>query len=141
MTRFSFAELGKWGEIQGRKMDYVVEQSTNDVIVQASKTATGVTRGGSLQRGYVPRAKGILAASLVSTLQGSTAITQGDGDFSLVVGAMEAGDIAEFAWTAPYAKAMHYGSRGRQGWHWVTEAANNWQAIVAGNIQKAQVVR
>jgi len=140
MVRFSFAQLGEWAEKQARIADAVVKQSTNDVIVQASKTATGVTRGGSLQRGYVPRDTGILAASLVSTLHGSTAITQGDGEFALVVGGMAAGDVATFTWTAPYARRMHYGDDTRQGWHWVTEATNDWQSIVAGNVAKAKAI-
>lgn len=138
MTRYTFAELGEWASKQGRVMDAVVKQSTNDAIVQASKTATGVTRGGSLQRGYVPRDTGVLAASLVSTLHGSTAITQGGGDFALVVGGMESGSLATFTWTAPYAAAMHYGSNGRQGWHWVTELTNDWQSIVAKNVARAK---
>lgn len=149
MARMSFAQMGAWAEKQVRVMDVIVKQSTNDVIVQASRTATGATRGGSLQRGYVPKDDGILAASLVSSLHGSTAITQGDGEFALVVGSMEHGDRAEFRWTAPYARRMHYGFQGtdslgrsfnQQGWHWVTEAQNDWQSIVAANTAKARAI-
>lgn len=140
MTTYTFAQLGEWARKCERRQDAIVKQSTNDVIKQASRTATGVTRGGSLQRGYVPRDTGVLAASLVSSLHGSTSITQGGGDFAMVIGSMEAGDVATFEWTADYARAMHYGTRGRQGWHWVTEAANNWQGIVAANAARAQAI-
>lgn len=147
MTRYTFAELGEWASKQGRVMDAIVKQSTNDAIVQASKTATGVTRGGSLQRGYVPKDTGVLAASLVSTLHGSTAITQGNGDFALVVGSMGVGGLATFTWTADYAKRLHYGFQGKDkagrsynqdGWHWVTELTNDWQSIVAKNVARAK---
>ena len=128
MTRFSFANLGKWAEKEKRIRDAVVKQATNDMIVDASQTATGVSRGGSVKQGFVPRADGTLAASLVSTLHGSTAITQGEGEFSMVVGSMRAGDRAVFSWTAPHAKAKNWGSKGQQGWHWVEKAHNNWPA-------------
>lgn len=140
MTTFQFADLDHWAMKQTRVMDAIVKQSTNDTIVQSSRTATGVTRGGTRQRGYVPRDTGALAASLVSTLSGSTVLSQGNGAFNLVVGNMGAGDVATFAWTAPYARRMHYGDGTRQGWHWVTEVANDWPAIVAANIARAKAV-
>lgn len=138
MTVYKFAQLGEWAEKQIRVMDAIVKQSTNDVIKQASKTATGVTRGGSVQKGYVPVDIGTLAASLQSTLYGSSSLTQGNGAYGLVVGSMRAGDVATFEWTAPYAKIVHNGSRGRSGWFWVDEAANDWQAIVARNVARAK---
>mgnify|MGYP000380307416 CR=1 FL=1 len=140
MTKYTFANLDAWAAKCEKRMDAIVKQSTSNVIDLASKTATGLTRGGVNQRGYVPRDTGALAASLVSTLSGSTAITQGAGDYSLVVGNMEAGDVATFAWTAPYARRMHYGDSGRQGWFWVTEATAQWDAIVSGNVQKAKAM-
>lgn len=149
MTTYTFAQLGEWAKKSQRRMDVIVKQSTNDVIVQASKTATGVTRGGTNQRGYIPKDVGNLAASLISTLAGSTAITQGGGDFSLVIGSMEAGDKATFVWTAPYARRMHYGYQGtdsagrtfnQQGWFWVTEAVNDWQSIVRKNTARAKAI-
>ena len=140
MTTFKIADMPDWASKQTRVMDAIVKQSANDTIVQASKTATGVTRGGTLQRGYVPRDTGALAASLVSTLSGSTVLSQGNGAFNLVVGSMASGDVATFTWTAPYARRMHYGDGMRQGWHWVTEVVNDWPAIVAANIARARAV-
>lgn len=140
MTVYKFSELPQWAKKTALVADVIVKQSTADAIDMASRTATGVSRGGTLQRGYVPRADGTLAASLVSTLAGSTAITQGGGDYALVVGSMTAGDTATFMWTAAHAKPVHYGSKGRAGWHWVTETSNAWQSIVSGNVQKAKAI-
>lgn len=140
MATIKIADLGGYAAKKSREMDFIVKQSTNDVIVQASRTATGVTRGGTNQRGYIPKDVGTLAASLVSTLAGSTILTQGEGEFGLVVGNMTAGDVATFAWTAPYARRMHYGDDTRQGWFWVTEATNDWQSIVNANVAKARSI-
>jgi hypothetical protein len=135
---YTNANLGDWGIKCKKALRAVLKQSVNDVVIDASKTATGVMRGGALVKGFVPRDTGALAASLVSTLHGSTAITQAGGEFSLVVGGIEAGDMAEFTWTAPYARALHYGKNGVDGWHWVTEATNNWQDIVDKNVARAK---
>lgn len=140
MTRYTFANLGKWAEKEKRTRDAIVRQATNDMITQASRTATGVTRGGSVREGYIPRALGTLAASLTSTLYGSTVLTQGEGDFSQVVGSMRAGDRAVFTWTAPYAKARNYGSRGQDGWHWVEGAANDWPVTFKLAAAKARAI-
>lgn len=140
MVTVKLSNLTDLTNLYGRRLEFVVKQSTNDAIVQASRTATGITRGGTNQRGYVPRDTGALAASLVSTLAGSTVLSQGDGAFNLVVGSMDVGDVATFGWTAPHAKRMHYGDDTRQGWFWVTEVGNQWRAIVAANVAKAKAV-
>ena len=135
---YTNANLGDWGIKCKKAIRAVLKQSVNDVVIDASKTATGVMRGGALVKGHVPKDTGFLAGSLVSTLHGSTAITQKGEDFKLVVGGIEPGDMAEFLWTAEYARALHYGVNGGDGWHWVTEATNNWQDIVDKNIARAK---
>ena len=141
------SEVSEWVTKTQKRMNVVTAQATNDVMKQASRTMSGVTRGGTLTKGYVPRDLGTLTNSLVSSLYGSTSITQGEGDFSLVVGSMKAGDVAKFTWTAPYARRMHYGFRGtdslgrtynQAGWFWVTEAAAQWQSIVAAAVARAK---
>lgn len=143
MTKTFNAQIDAWVRKSEKRLDVVVRGATQDVISRASRTARGVTRGGSVKRGYVPRDIGTLAASLISTLHGSTAMTQGNGEYALVVASMQAGDKATFVWTAPHARPMHYGyttSRGNfvGGWMWVDEAAGNWQRIVGENVLKAR---
>lgn len=134
MTDYTFATLDKWADKVMRRADYIVAQSTNDAVVMASRTSAGKMRGGSIRPGYVPRDTGFLAASFVSSLNGSTALT-GPTSHVLVVANMKAGDIAQFGWTAVYARAMHYA-----GWLWVDVMANEWQRIVTENIVKAKAV-
>lgn len=132
MTKYSFAELPRWATKVERIADAIVKQATNDLIVRASRTAPGTSRGGTIRPGFVPRDTGFLAASLQSSLNGSTALT-GETSYLFVVGRMEAGDVADFGWTAEYARAVHY-----RGWLWVDDAAHAWPGIVAAAVTKAQ---
>jgi len=132
MTKYTFATLDSWTRKMQRRQDAVVKQATNDVIKQAARTAPGKMRGGSVRPGFVPRHKGILANSLVSSLNGSTAL-QGETSYEMVVLGIEAGDWAEFGWTAPYARKMHY-----KGWLWVEMAANDWPMIVRRAVNRAK---
>lgn len=140
MTTFKLADLPRWAAEKSELLNVVTQQSTNNLVLKASQTAAGVTRGGTVQRGKVPRADGILANSLRSSLYGTASMSQiGEASHTLVVGGMQAGDVARFEWTAPYARRMHYGFTGtdslgrsynQPGWYWVDEAVLHWQAIV-----------
>jgi hypothetical protein len=139
VTRYTLATLDQWAAKTIKRADLVVKASTNDTIVMASKTAVGTSRGGSVRRGFVPRKDGILAASLVSELQGSTVLSaQGEDSYRLAIAGMEAGDVARFGWTAPYARVKHDGGRGQPGWFWIDEAANRWPQIVDAAVQRAK---
>lgn len=145
MTRSFTAQIDAWARKTEARMTHVLRQSAEDVIERASRAKPGVTRGGRVEKGVVPVDTGALAASLLSSLRGSTALSQSAGDYALVVGAMQAGDVASFVWTAPYARALHYGyttSRGTRvgGWLWVDDAAAQWQSIVAANVARAKVI-
>lgn len=136
------AQVDDWISQTRKRKDVVVRQSTNDVIVMASRTAAGVTRGGTVKKGFVPRDTGALAASLVSSLHGGS-MQGGEDSHKFVIAGMRAGDTATFGWTAPYARALHYGyttSTGKQvgGWLWIDVAAAEWPSIVARNIAKAK---
>src|SRR5690554_4400942 len=131
MATYTWANLDAWATKTQKRLDVVVKQSTNDVIALASRTAPAKARGGSVQPGYVPRDLGFLAASLQSSLNGSTSMT-GEESYVMAVAGMKAGDVAEFGWTAIYARKLHYA-----GWLWVDHAANQWQAIVADVVKRA----
>lgn len=139
MTRYELSTLDQWALKTIKRADLVARQATNNVIVRASKTAVGTSRGGSVKRGFVPRKDGILAASLVSELHGSTVMTsQGEDSYRLAIAGMEAGDVARFGWTAPYARVKHDGGRGQPGWFWIDVAANDWPQIVDAAAQRAK---
>ena len=115
-----------------RRMEYIARQSTNDVFVMASRTATAEGRGGAIKEGYVPRDTGFLAASAALDINGST-VGQGENVADLVITAMSLGDTAVMRWTAVYASIVH-----ARGWLWVDVAAASWQSIVRRNAERAR---
>ena len=133
-TVYKFADLGKCVNKVERRKEAVTRQATNDLFVRASRTAPGVMRGGHVVAGYVPRHKGFLAASAVSSLNGSTSLS-GENAYVLTVAQMKAGDTAFLGWTAAYARRLHY-----DGWLWVDSAANDWQSIVAAAAARAKAM-
>lgn len=132
MTTYTLANLDEWAAKSARRADIVVAQSTNDLIEMASRTAPGVMRGGKVIPGYIPRDTGFLAASMVSSLNGSTTLAGKDSHI-FVVANMKAGDRATFGWTAAYARRLHY-----NGWLWVDSAVPHWSSIVADVIERAK---
>lgn len=141
MTVYKLADLPKWATKVERVADDVVSQSVNDLLA-GIEISIGITRGGTRQRGTIPRDIGALASSLQSTLYGSTAIS-GEASYVLVAGRMGAGDRASFVWggtVAPYALEVHYGANGVAGTFWVDVAANKWQRTVRGALRKVKAV-
>lgn len=140
MTRYELADLDKWARKTEKRTEAVLKQATNDTIVQASKTATGTSRGGRVRRGFVPRADGILAGSLVSELHGGTTLSsRGEDSYIMAVARLSVGDTISFFWTADYAPAKHYGTNSSPGWFWVDVAAGNWRANVANAVARAKI--
>lgn len=138
MAQYSFAELPQWARKVGRIQDAIVKQATGDMLADIDVTA-GINRGGSRVKGTIPRDLGNLANSLRSTLYGTSAMSAGGQDsYALIAGAMEAGDVAEFAWTAEYAAHVHYGANGVPGTFWRDIAAGKWQGYVRGATARAK---
>lgn len=141
MTTFHFANLDAWVRKTEKRTNAVIRQSVNDMLNDI-EVVPGINRGGSRVPGTIPRDTGALAASLQSTLYGSTSMTQqGAEGWILVVGSMRAGDIARFSWgggVAPYAPHVHYGARGVPGTFWIDIATAKWQQYVASATQRAK---
>jgi hypothetical protein len=103
------------------------------------EVTVGINRGGSRVEGTIPRDLGDLANSLRSTLYGTSAMSANGKDSAvLIAGAMEAGDVAEFVWTAPHAPHVHYGANGVPGTFWRDVAAGKWPGYVAAAVVKAK---
>ena len=139
MTQYTFAELPRWVAKVEKVADAVVRQATSDMLADI-EIVPGINRGGSRQRGTIPRDLNALASSLQSSIYGSTSLT-GPASYVLVAGQMEAGDVAEFAWggtDAPYARYVHYGARGVKGTYWIDVAAAGWTGYVDKAVAKAR---
>lgn len=128
MTTFA-AQINAWTAKTRARKTAVVQKSAQDVIAVAQ---TPVAKGGRM-----PVDTGFLRNSLQSSLNGSTPLS-GAESYAMVVAQMEAGDVAEFGWTAEYARHVEYGARGRPGRFFVGGAAQKWPQIVAANIAKAK---
>lgn len=143
MTKYTFAELDQWAAKVERRTTAIVQQATNDML-KGIKISTGITRGGRVERGTIPRDLGALAGSLQSTLFGSTSLGgSGENSYVMVVGQMQAGDRARFVWggaNAPYARAIHYGFDSYPGTFWRDDAAGQWQGLVAAATIRARTM-
>lgn len=141
MATFSFARLPGWVRRVEKVQTAVVRQATGDMLADI-KVAPGINRGGSRQRGVIPRDDGALASSLQSSLYGSTAMSRtGEDSYALVAGSMDAGDVATFSWggtLAPYARPVHYGAKGVPGTFWRDVAAAKWQSYINGAARRAK---
>lgn len=141
MAKTFRAQLDDWARKTKERTEVVTKQATNDMLKNI-EIVPGVNRGGARIGGTIPRDTGALAASLQSTLRGSTTLSgQGADSYALIVGAMETGDVATFAWGGPaaaYAQAVHYGANGVPGTFWIDEAAAGWQGYVSAAVARAK---
>lgn len=112
-------------------MELVVKQSAQDVGDLAQRP---VAKGGNM-----PVDTGFLRNSLVAGLNGTTGLSGPDA-YVLAIAGMELGDSVMFGWTANYARYVEYGTRGRAGRFFMLSAAQEWQAIVARNAEKARAL-
>lgn len=109
------------------KQTAVFRQSVQDVMEDAQ---TPVQQGGRM---HVDT--GFLRASLQSSLNGTTALS-GPDSYSLAIATASFGDTYFGGWTASYAKAREFGSRGQAPDFFMRGAAQKWQAIVRANARK-----
>lgn len=142
MTRTFTAQIDRWVSMTRRREEVVLKQATNNML-RAVKIVPGINRGGARVRGTIPRDLGALAASLQSSLYGSTMLAPQTGADSYVftIGAMQIGSVARFSWggaVAPYAHAIHYGANGVPGTFWIDEMAGGWQGYVRDATREAK---
>jgi len=144
VTRYTFATLSAWAAKVERRQTAILRQSTNDML-RDIEIVPGIARGGTPQRGTIPKDIGALASSLQSTLFGSTALSAtGEDSYVMAIGALQPGDRIRFAWggtLAPYARRIHYGWGTYPGTFWRDGAAAKWEGYVkAATIRaKAQI--
>lgn len=138
MTTYTFASLDAWARATQQRMDAVVKGSTQEIC---SIAQTPSTKGGRL-----PFDLGNLRNSFQSSLNGSPAL-EGAESFVAIAAAMEAGDVAEFGWSAEYARRLEYGFTGQdklgrtynqQGRHFLSGAMLEWPRVVTEQVAKAK---
>lgn len=132
MAQKSFtASVAAFRDKTKAQMRDVFAESVQDVLEAAQRPKA---RGGRM-----PVDTGNLRNSLASGLNGTFGAPSDDG-YIVTLRQLEIGDIAQFAWTAPYARRMELGffgtdSLGRTyeqpGNHFVGAAAAQWPQFVA----------
>lgn len=125
------AQIAAFAEDAKRKMELVVKQSAQDVGEIAQRP---VAKGGNM-----PVDTGTLRNSLIAGLNGTTSLSGPDA-YVLAIAGAELGDTIFFGWTAKYTRFVEYGTQGRAGRFFMLNAAQQWQAIVARNAEKARAL-
>lgn len=120
MAKYTLGTLDEWAKKCERRLEAVVKQTTNNAVVKHTQTAPGKTRGGSVIPGRIPKDTGFLAASQMSTLNGST-MGEGEDSYVIAIVSFEIGDTIGLGWTAEYARKLHY-----DGWLWVDTLVSDW---------------
>lgn len=130
MTQFT-AQIASFVTQSKARLEAVIKQSAQDVGDLAQRP---VAKGGNM-----PVDTGFLRNSLVAGLNGTTSLS-GPDSYVLAIAGMELGDSVMFGWTANYARYVEYGTQGRAGRFFALTAAQEWQAIVARNADKARAL-
>lgn len=123
MTGYA-AKVRQWTDKQKRNTQSILRTATQEVLNEAQRP---VAQGGNM-----PVDIAFLRNSLASGLDGSFGPEAPDS-YVLTIASFKAGRVANFAWTAPYARSRHYKpeSFGQGGGMWRDKAAANWQNIVS----------
>jgi hypothetical protein len=110
-----------------------------EVFVESVQDVVEIAQAPKAKGGRMPVDTGNLRNSLASGLNGSFGNVGADS-YSVTLTGLELGDIARFAWTAPYARRMEMGFSGsdalgrtyeQSGNFYVGSAAAQWPQIVA----------
>ena len=117
------ASVKGWNDKAKRNTRNIMRTAVQDLIEDAQRP---VAQGGNM-----PVDTGNLRNTLSSGLNGSFGL-EGPDSYSLTINGMELGDVANFRWTAQYARIRHYKpeSFGQGGGMWRDKAAVKWPQFV-----------
>lgn len=127
------ASVKQFANMTKMQMRGVFAESVQDVVDAAQLPKA---KGGRL-----PVVSGFLRNSLASGLNGTLG-PQGPDSYVVTLSQLELGDIAQFAWTAPYARRIELGFSGKDslgrtyeqaGTHFLSAAVAQWPQFVTGN--------
>ena len=127
MTEYTSVNIDDWVRKTQKRQTLIAMQAISDTIADV-EVVPGINRGGARIRGTIPRDFGVLARSKKTTLYGSTVLSdEGEDSHVITLAGFVAGDVIRVSWGGPlagaYAKAVHDGSDGTPGTHWMDEMA------------------
>lgn len=137
MAKTFSATVDEWVRMSQRRIDYVVKESAQRVMLEAN-------RGVPIDTGFAQasfRATLNMPAEGVTFKPAGTAPGKNQGGsqsfyaqeqaVALVINGMNVGsDVAYGTWTASYVRFLEYGAQGRPALGFVRRAAQNWQLTV-----------
>ncbi len=136
MAKSFSAQISDYVRQSEEKMRAIMQASIQDVLEAAQTDQIALARGATLvEQGKIPRDTGFLMNSLASGLNGAFGAT-GELSYVLTIAGMQIDDVAQFAWTAPYAQRIEYGFDTYPGAHFVGANAARWPMIVAANAKR-----
>lgn len=131
-------DVKKWCQNTKTSIADIYRESAIRVLTQATTTQPGVKRtGGRFVRGRVPVDTGRLIGTCQVWVGGrmvATGVVAGDNsmppDIRAALAGMPAGTIVELRFTAPYARAVEYGTSRMAGRFYIRQALLQWNRIV-----------
>lgn len=143
MTTFT-AQIADFAEKAQRKAELVLKQSAQDVFEIAQTTKASEAKNPKVNKartggngGNLPVDTGNLVNTFMSELNGAGRV-DGPNAYVMTIAGMELGDAVFGGWTAKYAKHVEYGTSKMAGSFFALRAAQQWQAIVQRNAEKAR---
>jgi hypothetical protein len=123
MTKSFSADIKNWNDKARRNMQGIMREATQELVEDAQLP---VSRSGNM-----PVDTGNLRNTLASGLNGTFGRPAEDS-YIVTIAGMKPGDVAQFGWTAAYARARHYKpeSFGQGGGMFRDKAVQKWQRIV-----------
>jgi hypothetical protein len=129
------ASVDTWVKKTEARTTAVFRESAKRVAREANKTRA---EGGRMRvdTGFLRASRrALLNSSAFSTIENPPGFNAAGGDPSagevaLVIAGAGPGDVISFAWTANYARAREYGSRGQAPDGFVAGATAQWKRIV-----------
>lgn len=150
MTGTFTAQIESFAAKSKAKIELVFKQSAQDVFEIAQRP---VAKGGRM-----PVDTGFLRNSMIAAVNGKAvaggllgapknrdariaAARAGLPDaYVLAIAGADLGDVVFGGWTAEYARHIEYGTSLMAGRHFALGAAQEWQRIVAANVEKAKAL-
>lgn len=136
MAKTFAAQISDFAKRSEEKTRAIMRASVQDVLQAAQTDQVALARGATaVIQGQIPRDTGSLMNSLASGLNGAFG-PESELSYVVTIQQMEIGDVARFAWTAPYAVAIEYGFDTYPGAHFVGANAARWQQFVSENAKR-----
>ena len=127
MTQGFTASIEQFALKSRQKIEAVFKESAQDVFEAAQRPKA--------QGGNMPVDTGFLRNTFVAESNG---FSTGPDAYVMQIAGMELGDTLIGGWTAQYARHVEYGTSRMAGSFFALRAAQQWQAIVARNAERAK---